>query len=163
MPHTLTYSGCKNLWERWEGPWIISFGFLLDGDIVDFKNKVENFKNLFLYASANHYLWKIESGTDHRIMFLTVRMIQMSGLETWNFHQTQTRPRLDQNQKKNLVRLELVQELYGLTWNLTLTYTCARDLKFSPDPDQTKTWPKPEEKNWFNLNLFLYFMVWLET
>ena len=27
-----------------------------------------------------------------------------------------------------------------------LTYTCARDLKFSPDPDQTKTRPKLEKK-----------------
>ena len=118
MPHTLTYSGCKNLWERWEGPWIISFGFLLDGGIVGFRNKVKNFKNLFLYASANHYLWKIESGTDHRIMFQTVRMIQMSGLETWNFHQTQTRPRLDQNQKK-----------IGLTW------TCTGTLWFDLEPN----------------------------
>ena len=26
-----------------------------------------------------------------------------------------------------------------------LTYTCARDLKFSPDPDKTKNRPKPEK------------------
>ena len=26
-----------------------------------------------------------------------------------------------------------------------LTYTCARDFKFSPDPDQTKTIAKPEK------------------
>ena len=76
-------------------------------------------------------------------------------LETWNFHQTQTRPRQDQNQKKNLVRLELVQVLYGSTWNLTLTYTCARDLKFSPAPDQTTTRPKPEKNFLFDFNLKL--------
>ena len=29
-------------------------------------------------------------------------------------------------------------------WNLTLTYTCARDLKFTSDPDQVKTRPKPK-------------------
>ena len=44
-----------------------------------------------------------------------------------------------------------------------LTYTCATDLKFSPDPDQTKTRPKPEKSFgstwtftstlWFDLNL----------
>ena len=42
------------------------------------------------------------------------------------------------------------------TCGIGLTYTCARYFKFSPDPDQTKTRPKPE-KNWFNLNR--YFMV----
>ena len=73
-------------------------------------------------------------------------------LETWNFHQSQTRPREDQNQKI-LVQLELVHVLYGSTWNLTLTYTFARNLKFSPDPDQTKTRPKPEKKFLVRLEL----------
>ena len=73
-------------------------------------------------------------------------------------NQIKTRPKPE----KNLVRLELVQVLYGLTLNLTLTYTCARNFKFSPDPDQTKTRPKPE-KNWFDLNLYRYFMVQLLT
>ena len=56
-------------------------------------------------------------------------------LETWNFHQTQTRPRLDQSQNIFLVRLELVQVLYGSTWNLTSTYTCDWQIEPYPSSD----------------------------
>ena len=82
-------------------------------------------------------------------------------LETWHFHQTQTRPRQDQNQEKNsgstwtcpgtlwfdlkpnlnlyLVRLELVQVLYGSTLNLTLTLTWSSDRTYKSNHTRTQT------------------------
>ena len=61
-----------------------------------------------------------------------------------------------------MVLLELVQVLYGFTGNLTSTYTCARNFKFSPDQDESKTRSKPE-KILFDSYLYRYFMVQLVT
>ena len=53
------------------------------------------------------------SDSSDLLQYLCARDLKLS------LDQDQTRPGLDQNQKKVLVWLELVQVLYGLTWNLT--------------------------------------------
>ena len=79
--------------------------------LVRFERELELFNRPLLLTCPPPFLLLLL-----RLLFVKISQLILV-LETWNFHQTQTRPRLDQNQKK----------IFGSTW--TCTGTVWFDLK----------------------------------